>query len=159
MWSAAHVRRVEAGDHRIEARLLGRRQRLVGLRAAGVRERVVVERRIGLQVVGRREVARVAVRPRLLQRDAEQRDAPDSRPHDFQEVADAGAFLDVVGQVEVRVVQLVGGAGGALAFGGAGSQLRHCPSAAPAQSRRRGDPAAQDVSEIGLRQSETMDLT
>ena len=69
-----HVGRVEAGDHRIEARLLapasatGRRHRDVG-----VGERVVVERRVALQVVGRREVAGVRVRPLLLQRDAEER--------------------------------------------------------------------------------------
>ena len=107
-----HVGGVEAGDHRVEARLLRRRQRAVGHRDERVGERVVVERRVGLQVVGRREVAGVAVRPRLLQRDAEQRDAPDLRPHDLQELVDVGAFLDVVRQVEVRVVDHVARAGG-----------------------------------------------
>ncbi len=103
-----HVRRVEAGDHRIEARLLLFRQRPVRHRDEGVGERVVVERRVGLQVVGRREVAGVAVRPLLLQRDAEERRPPDLVAHDLQEVVNVGAFLDVVREVEVVVVDEVG---------------------------------------------------
>ena len=106
---AVHVGRVEPGDHRIEARLRVRRQRSVGDRDRGVGERVVVERRIALQVVGRREIARVPVRPLLLQRDAEQRRAADPRPHDLQELADVDALLDVVRQVEVRVVEISAG--------------------------------------------------
>ena len=102
-----HVGRVEPGDHRVEALLLLRRQRLVRLGDERVGERVVVERRIGLQVVGRRVVARVLVRPGLLQRDAEQGGAADLVSHDLEVPADVGALLDVVRQVEVRVVEQV----------------------------------------------------
>ncbi len=68
-----HVRGVEARDHRIEAGLLLRLERPVGHRDEGVGERVVVERSVALQVVGRSEVAGVLVRPGLLQGNAEQR--------------------------------------------------------------------------------------
>ena len=84
---AVHVGRIEPGDHRIEARLLLLRERAVHARDVGVGERVVVERRVGLQVVGRREVAGVRVRPLLLQRDPEERRAADARAHDLQELA------------------------------------------------------------------------
>ena len=105
-----HVRRIEAGDHRIEARLLGRGQRLVDAGDVGVGERVVVERRVALQVVGRREVARIGVRPVLLERNAEQRRSADPVAHDLAGTrCDVDALLDVVRQVEVRVVELVGG--------------------------------------------------
>ena len=74
MWSAAYMsaglKPVIIGSKR--ACSLGR-QRPVRHRDVGVGEGVVVERRVGLQVVGRREVAGVPVRPRLLQRDAEER--------------------------------------------------------------------------------------
>ena len=73
-----------------------------------VGERVVVERRVAVQVVGRREVAGVAVRPLLLQRDAEQRRSAHARPHDLEELTRLDALLDVVRQVEVRVVETVG---------------------------------------------------
>ena len=104
-----HVSGIEAGDHRIEARLLGRRQRLVDAGDGGVGERVVVERCIALQVVGRREVARIGIRPLLLKRNAEERRSPDTAAHDLQEAMDVDALLDVVRQVKVRVVELVGG--------------------------------------------------
>jgi hypothetical protein len=109
-----HVRRIEPGDHRIEPRLLGFWQRPVGHRDEGIGERVVVERRVALQVVRGRELAGVAVRPLLLQRNAEERRALHARAHDLQEVTDVDPLLDVVGQVEVRVVELVRGVGGRL---------------------------------------------
>jgi hypothetical protein len=102
-----HVGWVEPGDHRVEALLLLRRQRLVRIGDERVGERVVIERRIGLQVVGRRVVARVLVRPRLLQRDAEQGGAADLVSHDLQVPAYVRALLDVVRQVEVRVVKQI----------------------------------------------------
>ena len=105
---AVHVGRVETGDHRIEARLLLRPKAAIDAGDVGVRERVVVERRVGVQVVGRREVAGVGVGPVLLQRDAEQRRAGDARAHDVEELGDVDALLDVVGQVEMRVVEPVG---------------------------------------------------
>ena len=107
---SVHVGRVEAGDHRVEAGLLGRRQRAVRHRDGCVGERIVVERRVAVQVVGGREVAGVAIRPLLLQRDAEERGPARPRPHDSQELARREALLDIVGQMEVRVVELVGGA-------------------------------------------------
>ena len=103
-----HVRRVEPGDHRIEARLLLLRERAIGAGDERIGERVVVERRVALQVVGRRELAGVAVRPLLLQRDAEQRRTADAAAHDLQELPDVDALLDVVGQVKVRIVEGVG---------------------------------------------------
>ena len=106
---AVHVGGVEPRDHRIEARLLARRERAIRHRDVGVRERVVVERRVGLQVVRGPELARVLVRPRLLQRNAEQGDTADRVAHDLQEPVDVRAFLNVVRQVEVRVVDLVSG--------------------------------------------------
>ena len=118
-----HVGRIESGDHRVEARLIVLRQGPVHARDVGVGERVVVERRVGLQVVGRREVAGVRVRPLLLQRDAEERRAPDARPHDVEEPADVDPLLNVVRQVEVRVVesldarQIAAGAGFCWASG------------------------------------------
>ena len=99
-----HVGGVEAGDHGVEARLLLLREGAVGHRDEGVGERVVVEGRVRLQVIGGREVARVPVRPGLLERDAEEGDPSDLRAHDLQEVVDVGPLLDVVRQVEVRVV-------------------------------------------------------
>ena len=91
------------------------RQRAIHARDVGVGERVVVERRVAVQVVGRREVAGVRVRPLLLQRDAEQRRSADPGPHDLQELADVDALLDVVRQVEVRVVEAVARGGRCLA--------------------------------------------
>ena len=75
MIGGVHVGRIEAGDHRIEARLLFLRKRLVGHRDTRVGERVVVERRVGIQVISRRAIAIDAIRPLLLKRNAKQRDA------------------------------------------------------------------------------------
>jgi hypothetical protein len=106
---AVHVRWVEPGDHRIEARLLLLRERAILAGDVSVGERVVVERRVAVQVVGRREVAGVPVRPLLLQRDPEERRPADARARDLQELADVDPFLDVVREVEVGVEELVGG--------------------------------------------------
>jgi hypothetical protein len=76
-----HVSRIEAGDHGVEPRLLFRAQRQVRRRDVRVGKRVVVERRVGVQVVGRREVAGVLIRPLLLQGNAEHRGTTDRRPH------------------------------------------------------------------------------
>jgi hypothetical protein len=62
-----HVGGVEARDHGIEAGLLLLGQGAIGHGDEGVGERVVVERRVRLQVVGGGEVARVPVGPGLLQ--------------------------------------------------------------------------------------------
>ena len=102
---AVHVRRVEAGDHRVEAGLLLRRQRPVLLRDHRVDERVVVERRVRMQVVVRRPVARLEVVPLLLQRDAEHGRAPHPVAHDAEHVLQRDPPLDVVRQVEVDVVK------------------------------------------------------
>ena len=72
-----------------------------------VGERVVVERSVGLQVVGWGEVAGILVGPLLLERNAEQSDAPDLRVRDFEKVVDIGSLLNAIGQVEMRIVELL----------------------------------------------------
>jgi hypothetical protein len=99
-----HVGGVEPGDHRIEARLLLFREGQIGLRDERIRERVVVERRVCLQVISRCVIARIAVRPRLLQRNPEEGDTADLRAHDPEELMDVGSLLDIVREVKVRVV-------------------------------------------------------
>jgi hypothetical protein len=46
------------------------------------------------------------VGPLLLQGNAEQRRATDSRAHDLQELVNVSTFLDVIGQVKMRIVYL-----------------------------------------------------
>ena len=104
-----HVGRVEARDHRIEAGLLLLRQRPIRHRDERVGERVVVEVGVAIEVVGRR----AGRRRRDTTTDCwsgmpKQRRAPDPLPHDVEEGPDVGAFLDVVGEVEVAVVDVVG---------------------------------------------------
>src|SRR5690606_15185666 len=70
-----------------------------------VDERIVVERRVALQVIGRRGIAGVGISPGLLQRDAEQRYPPYPVAHDLEEVGELETFLHVIRQVKVRVVQ------------------------------------------------------
>jgi len=103
-----HVGRVESCDHGIEPLLFFGRQRTISTRYVGVGERVVVKRRIAVQVVGRRKIAGVRIRPLLLQRDAEQRRTLDPRPHDLEKLAGLEPLLDVVRQMEVRVVEFIG---------------------------------------------------
>ena len=107
-----HVGGIEAGDHRVDARLLRLVQGPVFRGDDGVDERVVVERRIREQVVVRRPVARDEVVPLLLQRDAEHRDPPDAVADDLEVLLRGDAALDVVQQVEVNVVEQRGVAGG-----------------------------------------------
>src|SRR4249919_1053171 len=64
-----------------------------------------------------RHVAHLRMRPELLQRQAEQHRALDVVPHHRQVVADVRTFLDVVGQVDVGVVEQVFGHGTAYAGG------------------------------------------
>src|SRR5262249_15243365 len=78
---SVHVRRVEASDHGIEARLLLLRQRLVYAGDIGIGEGVVIERRVGAEVVGRSVVAGIYVGPLLLQRDTKERRTPDLVAH------------------------------------------------------------------------------
>ncbi len=105
---AIHVGRVEPRDHRVEPRLVGLRQSEIHARDVGVGEGVVVERRVGLQVIRGREVARVRMRPLLLQWDSEQCRPSDASAHDAQESAGLNALLDVVRQMEMRIVKAVG---------------------------------------------------
>jgi hypothetical protein len=106
-----HVGRIEARDHRLESRLLLRGQRAVRHGDDGVGEGVVVQRRVGLEIVGGSEVSRVGVRPLLLKRNAEQSDPADLVAHDLQEVPDLQAFLDVVREMEMGIVEFVVEAG------------------------------------------------
>jgi hypothetical protein len=101
MWSA--------GDHWVEARALLRFQAQVLRSNPGIREGVVIKRRVGLQVVGRGELTRVFVGPGLLQRDAEQRNPAHFVTHDLQKILNRCAFLYIVGEVEMGVVDCVDG--------------------------------------------------
>ena len=103
-----HVGRIEAGNHRIEARLLFLRQRAVHAGDVRVGERVVIKRGIGLQVIGRREFPGVRKRPLLLEGNAEQRRSTDPVAHDLQELLAADSLLDVVRQMKVGIIELRG---------------------------------------------------
>jgi hypothetical protein len=86
------IGRIEPGDHRIKTRLLLFRQCFVGHRKVCVGERAVVARSVGLHVVGWGEVAGILVGPLLLERNAEESDAPDLSVHDFEKVVDVGSL-------------------------------------------------------------------
>jgi len=64
-----HIRGIETGDHGIERGLLFLGKRFVGHGDPRVGEGVVVEGRVGVEVVSWRAVAVHAVQPLLLQRD------------------------------------------------------------------------------------------
>ena len=102
-----HVRRVKAGDHGIKTRLLFWRQRLIAHRNRRVCKRVVVQRSVRVHVIGRRPVLVNAVGPLLLQRNAEQGHTTSFGPHHIQEIVNVGAFLNIVGQVEMGIVEFV----------------------------------------------------
>src|SRR5688572_6110996 len=106
---SVHVGWVESCDHGIESRLLCRTERFIEARDIGIRERVVVQRCITLEVIGRREVTGVCVRPLLLKRNTEQGRATDTVPHNREELTDVDPLLDVIGQVKMRVVEFRGG--------------------------------------------------
>ena len=101
-----HIGRVEAGDHGIEAALVPRRQAPVGLGHHGIHKGVVVEGGIREKIVVGRPFSGLEVVPLLLQRNAEQRHPAHPVPHDLQKVRQADAPLDVVGDVEVGVVEI-----------------------------------------------------
>ena len=102
---SVHVRRVEAGDHRVHARPVRRVQRQVLHGDRRVDERVVIERRVGEQVVVGRAVAGDEMIPLLLQRNAEHGDPADPVADDLEVPAGRDASLHVVCQVEVDVVE------------------------------------------------------
>ncbi len=133
-----HVGGIEAGDHGIEPRLFLGRQGLVLHGDPGVGERVVVKGRVGLKVVGRGVIARVAVGPHLLQGQAEERGPADLVAHDLQELAGGRALLDVVGQVDVAVVEDIAGRPGRR-----GARRRSAPG--PWRSGRPGHDEDQDA--------------
>ena len=70
-------------------------------------ERVVVQRSIGVKVIPGRTVPINAVRPLLLQRDAEQRHPAGRASHHVQKIANVGALLNIVGQVEMRIIEFI----------------------------------------------------
>ena len=100
-----HVGGVEAGDHRVDARLLVVAEREVLRGDDGVDERVVVERGVREQVVVRRPVAGDEVVPLLLKRDAEHGDPSDATADDLEVLAGVEPPLDVVREVEVDIVE------------------------------------------------------
>ena len=102
-----HVRGIESGDHRIKTRLLFLRQRLVSHRDPRVSEGVVVKRSVRIQVIGRAAIGVNTIGPLLLQRYAKQRHPSGFVSHDLQEVVNVDAFLNVVSQVKVRIVEEV----------------------------------------------------
>ncbi len=64
-----HVRRIEPGNHRIQAGAILGRQREIFVRDDRVGEGVIIKRSVGLQVIGRRKIARIRIGPGLLKRD------------------------------------------------------------------------------------------
>ena len=102
-----HVRGVEAGNHGIKTGLLFRRQGLIGHRNPRVRERVVVQRSVGVQVIRRRTISVNWVRPLLLQGDAEQSHAASFVFHRLQEIMNIRTLLNIVGQVKMGIVEFV----------------------------------------------------
>src|SRR5262249_24267704 len=79
------------GYHRIDERVVVK---------LGVREEIVVGRPLtGLKVI-----------PLLLQRNAEHGCTAGPVAHNLQEVREAPALLNVIGEVKVRVVEVLGGA-------------------------------------------------
>ena len=107
---AVHVGRVEPRDHRIEARLLARRQRAIRHRDVGVRERVVVERRVGLQVVRGPKSPEFSYDHVCCSGMPNSATRPTVSPMISRNAPDVRAFLNVVRQVEVDVVDLIVGA-------------------------------------------------
>jgi hypothetical protein len=96
-----HIHRVEARDHGIQSCLLFFRQRFIGHRNPGVRKRVVVQRRIGVQIVRRGAIPIHPVGPLLLQGDAEHCRSAGFSSHHVQKLVDVRAFLDIVGQMKM----------------------------------------------------------
>ena len=74
---------------------------------------------IAFQIVAGCEFARKAIRPLLVQRDAEQGRTGNSITHQLQKLGWRDSPLDVVGQVEVRIVEFTP-PGARLRFGGVG---------------------------------------
>jgi hypothetical protein len=60
-----------------------------------------------MEVVGGRAVAIHAVEPLLLERNAEKRNASGVIAHHAQKIVNIGAFLNIVGEVEVGIVEFV----------------------------------------------------
>ena len=67
-----HIRGIETDDHRFKMGLLLLCQPLVLLGNVGVSKRVIIQRRIGIEIVGGCNVTGHPVRPLQLQWDAEQ---------------------------------------------------------------------------------------
>jgi hypothetical protein len=102
-----HVRWVKASDHGIKTRLLlfGQRSICHGNRSVG--KRVVVQRSVRVQVIRRGTVAVSAVRPLLLQRNAEDGHASSFGPHHVQKLVDIRPFLNIVGQMKMGIVEFI----------------------------------------------------
>ena len=100
-----HICRVEARDHRIETGLLIFCKGLIGHRDPGIRERVVVQRSVGVQVIRWGAVTIHSIGPLLLQWNAEQRNAPHLAAHHVKKVVDVTPLLNVVGKMKVNVVE------------------------------------------------------
>src|SRR5579859_659232 len=106
---SVHVCGIEASDHGVDTDLLVFRKRFVSHGYGGVSERVVVEGRIAVEIVGGSAVAVDAIRPFLLEWKAKEGDAAGMSAHHVQKVMNAGTFLNVVGEMTVRIVEFVCG--------------------------------------------------
>ena len=102
-----HIGGIKTGNHGIETSLLFFSERFVGHGDVGVGEGVVVEGSVAAEVVGGSVVAIDAKGPLLLQGNSEEGEAADAVTHEGQELVDVDAFLDVVGEMEVGIVELV----------------------------------------------------
>src|SRR5579871_1151598 len=107
MIGSIHVRGIKPGNHWIETRAVLFWQRQISSRDIGVGKRVIVEWRICIQIIFRRIITTDSVRPLLLQGYAEQGRSSCCLAHDLQEVLDGYAFLNIVRQMEVTIIELV----------------------------------------------------
>ena len=102
-----HIRRIKPRNHRIKSPLLLVRERQVSHSDRCVGKRVVVQRRICIEVVSRLVLAADPIGPLLLQRNAEQDRSASGFTHDAQICPDRYPFLNVVRQVKMGIVELV----------------------------------------------------
>lgn len=106
MLSRVHVGRIKTGDHRIKALLILGRQSLIRLGNHRIHKGIIVQGGIGAEIIVRRTVLGFKIVPLLLERNAEEGNAANLLTHEVQKIRQADAVLDIVGDMEMRVVKI-----------------------------------------------------